>query len=102
EQTRREQFRKTKAAFLIWSLVIGVSPFPEITANNSPFLLRIFRDICPHKFYENCFSLFRRPRHLGPALVDQRKIQRGDDRVLRRHRPAGGTQRSRQKSHENR
>ena len=32
---------------------------------------------------ENCFSLFGRPRYLGAAFVDQGKIQRRNDRLLR-------------------
>jgi len=42
--------------------------------------------------HENCAGILGRAGYLRPALLDQGEIRRGNDRLLRRYRPGGGTQ----------
>src|SRR6266567_615875 len=42
--------------------------------------------------YENGFGVLGWSGHLGVAFVDPGETRRGDDRVLRQHRPGGGTE----------
>src|SRR5258707_1049650 len=42
--------------------------------------------------HENRSSIFRRPGYFGAALLDQRKVRRRDDRLLREHRTGRRTQ----------